>query len=210
MKKISNMTYADFQKGFASFSKKHSIKDDFDMNYSIINAVQPLLTDKEAVINAFYDVFCYGFMAGYKQNEKELKEKCEKQYVSEAHRNLSELAFYLPYGVNAKYFYTFIVCTLQQYGSDLERCLPKKQRDLFIKCYEEATQRQEKRDEEARKEREQKEADMTPEEKERRDLKFEMQQKTLYVENLQTIKQILEIIKSNERGLKNDRTAERD
>lgn len=207
MKKICNMTYEDARKSFASFSKKHSIKDDFDMNYSIINAAQPLLTDKEAVINTFYDVFCYGFMAGYKQHEKELKEKCAKQYVSEAHRNLSELAFYLPYGVSAEYFYSFIVFTLRSYGSNLENCLPKKQRDLFTKYCEEAEQRQEKRNEEAKKEREQKRASMTPEEKEQSDLKFEMIQKTLYVEDLQTIKQILDIIK--ERGRDNDRTAER-
>lgn len=198
MKKIKNMTYADIKKSFVSFSKKHSINDDFDMNYSVVNNVQPLLTDKESLISVFYDIFCYGFMAGYKQNEKELKEKCSKQYVNEAHRNLSELAFYLPYGVDAKYFYTFIVYKLRSYGSDLERCLPKKQRDLFIKCYEETEQRQEKRNEEAKKEREQKEAAMTPEEKEQRDLKFKMMQKALHVEDLQTIKQIFEIIGSNE------------
>lgn len=199
MKKIRNMTYEDAKKAFESFSKKHSIDDDFDMNCSIVNSIKPQLISNEKIFDSLYDVFCHGFMAGYKQNEKELKEKCEKQYVSEAHRNLSELAFYLPYGVNAKYFYTFIVCTLQQYGSDLERCLPKKQRDLFIKCYEEATQRQEKRDEEARKEREQKRAAMTPEEKEQSDLKCEVTQKILYVENMEKLKQIKAIIE-NETG----------
>lgn len=189
---------------------KHSINDDFDMNYSVINAVQPLLTDKEAVINTFYDVFCYGFMAGYKQKEKEVKDHMESHMFNDSQRKLVELAYYLPFGKRAEYFYIFMVLILHSDYEHLEHFLPAKQRKLFIECYKASEQRQEKRDEEARKEREQKEAAMTPEEKERRDLKFEMQQKTLYIEDLQTIKQILEIIKSNERGLENDRTAERD
>ena len=39
---------------------------------------------------------------------------------------------------------------------------------------------------------------MTPGKKEQNDLKFEMMQKILYVEDLQTIKQILDIIKGRE------------
>lgn len=39
---------------------------------------------------------------------------------------------------------------------------------------------------------------MTPEKKEQNDLKFEMMQKILYVEDLQTMKQILDIIKGRE------------
>lgn len=208
MKKIRNMTYEDARKSFASFSKKHSIKDDFDMNYSIINAVQPLLTDKEALINTFYDVFCYGFMAGYKQKEKEIKDHMESHMFNESQRKLVELAYYLPFGKCTEYFYTFMVLTLHSDYEYLESFLPAKQRKPFIECYKASEQRQEKRNEEARKEREQKRASMTPEEKEQSDLKFEMMQKILYVEDLQTIKQILDIIK--ERGRDNDRTAERD
>lgn len=199
MKKIRNMTYEDAKKAFESFSKKHSIDDDFDMNSSIINSIKPQLISNEKIFDSLYDVFCHGFMAGYKQHEKELKEKCAKQYVSEAHRNLSELAFYLPYGVSAEYFYSFIVFTLRSYGSNLEKCLPKKQRDLFTKYCEEAEQRQEKRNEEAKKEREQKRAAMTPEEKEQSDLKCEVTQKILYVEDLEKLKQIKAIIE-NETG----------
>lgn len=209
MKKIYNMTYEDARKSFASFSKKHSIKDDFDMNYSIINAVQPLLTDKEAVINTFYDVFCYGFMAGYKQKEKEVKDHMESHMFNDSQRKLVELAYYLPFGIGAEEFYIYMVLRLHHDGN-IEKYLPAKQRKPFVEYYQASEQRIAKKQEEADKQRKQKEAAMTPEEKERRDLKFEMQQKTLYVEDLQTIKQILEIIKSNERGLKNDRTAERD
>lgn len=209
MKKICNMTYEDARKSFASFSKKHSIKDDFDMNYSIINAVQPLLTDKEAVINTFYDVFCYGFMAGYKQKEKEVKDHMESHMFNESQRKLVELAYYLPFGKGAEYFYTFMALKLHYDYEQLETFLPAKQHKPFIECYKASEQRIAKRREEADRKREQKEATMTPEEKEQRDLKFEMQQKALYVDDVRTIKQILEIIKSNERGLENDRTAER-
>lgn len=203
------MTYADFQKGFASFSKKHSINDDFDMNYSVINTVQPLLTDKEAVINAFYDVFRYGFMAGYKQKEKEVKDHMESHMFNDSQRKLVELAYYLPFGIGAEEFYAYMVLRLH-HDENAEKWLPVKQRKSFVEYYQASEQRIAKKQEEADKKREQKEAAMTPEEKEQSDLKFEMMQKTLYVEDLRTIKQILEIIKFNERRLEHDRTAERD
>lgn len=199
MKKISNMTYADFQKGFASFSKNHSIKDDFDMNYSIINAVQPLLTDKEAVINAFYDVFCYGFMAGYKQKEKELKDHMESHMFNESQRKLVEFAYYLPFGKDAEYFYTFMALKLHYDYEHLETFLPAKQRKPFIECYKASEQRIAKQKEENEKRYEQKRATMTPEEKEQRDLKCEVSQKILYVENMEKLKQIKAIIE-NETG----------
>lgn len=66
-------------------------------------------------------------------------------------QELTELAFYLPYGVNAEYFYAFMVYKLHGYDSNLENCLPKKQRDLFIKCCERAEQREAKKEEEAEK-----------------------------------------------------------
>ena len=163
MKKIRNMTYEDARNSFDSFSKKHSIKDDFDMNYSIINAAQSLLTDKEAVINTFYDVFCYGFMAGYKQKEKEVKDHMESHMFNESQRKLVELAYYLPFGSCAEYFYTFMVLTLHSDYEYLESFLPAKQRKSFIECYKASEQRQEKRNEEARKEHDQKRASMTPE-----------------------------------------------
>lgn len=201
------MTYEDARNSFASFSKKHSIKDDFDMNYSIINAAQSHLTDKEAVIDTFYDVFCYGFMAGYKQKEKEVKDHMESHMFNESQRKLVELAYCLPFGRGAEEFYVYMVLRLC-HDDVIEQYLPAKQRKPFIECYKASEQRQEKRNEEARKEREQKRASMTPEEKEQSDLKFEMMQKILYVEDLQIIKQILDIIK--ERGRDNEQTAERD
>lgn len=79
--------YLAVQDAFESFSKKHNIDDDFDMNCSIINSIKPQLENSEKILDSLYDVFCHGFMAGYKQHEKELKDKCVKQYVSEAHKN---------------------------------------------------------------------------------------------------------------------------
>lgn len=200
MKKIRNMTYEDAKKAFESFLKKHSIDDDFDMNYSIINAVQPLLTDKEALINTFYDVFCYGFMAGYKQKEKEVKDHMESHMFNEYQRKLVELAYYLPFGIGAEEFYTYVVLRLHhEEGEATEKYLPAKQRKPFVECYKASEQRQEKRNEEARREREQKRAAMTPEEKERSNLKCEVTQKILYVEDLEKLKQIKAIIE-NETG----------
>lgn len=196
MKKIKNMTYLDVKKSLASFSKKHSINDDFDMSYSVINAVYPLPTEKEAVINVFYDIFRYGFMAGYKQKEKAVRDHIESHMHNESQRKLFELAYYLPFGSSAEYFYTMMVLMLHE--NEIEQALPRKQRQDFTECLKAAEQRKEKKQEEANREREQKKAAMTPEEKEQSDLKFEMLQKTLHVENLQTIKKILEIIKENE------------
>lgn len=44
-----------------------------------------------------------------------------------------------------------MVYKLHGYDSNLENCLPKKQRDLFIKCCERAEQREAKKEEEAEK-----------------------------------------------------------
>lgn len=196
MKKIKNMTYPDFKKSFASFFKRHGINDDFDMSYSVINAAYPLLTDKEAAINVFYDIFRYGFMAGYKQKEKAVNDRTKKHIYNENQRKLVELTYYLPFGRSAEYFYTMMALDLHKYG--LERLLPKKQRKNLEECVKAIERHNVTKQEEANKKLEQKRTAMTPEEKEQSNLKFEMLQKTLHVENLQTIKKILEIIKEGE------------
>lgn len=199
MKKIRNMTYDDAKKAFESFSKKHSIDDDFDMNCSIVNSIKPQLISNEKIFDSLYDVFCHGFMAGYKQKEKEVKDHMESHMFNEDQRKLVELAYYLPFGKCTEYFYTFMVLTLHSDYEYIERYLPAKQRKPFIECYKASEQRQEKRNEEARKEREQKRAAMTPEEKEQSDLKCEVTQKILFVENMEKLKQIKAIIE-NETG----------
>ena len=104
MKKIGNMNYEELNQAFNSFSKKHSIEDDFDLNYNVINAIKPLLTDNEALINALYNLFRYGFMAGYMQNEADRK----AHFHDETHRALTELCFNLPFGPYAEYFYSLM------------------------------------------------------------------------------------------------------
>lgn len=193
------MTYEDAKKAFESFSKKHSIDDDFDMNCSIINSIKPQLISNEKIFDSLYDIFCHGFMAGYKQKEKEVKDHMESHMFNDSQRKLVELAYYLPFGKHAEYFYIFMVLILHSDYEDIERFLPAKQRKLFIECYKASEQRQEKRDEEAKKEREQKRAAMTPEEKEQSNLKCEVTQKILYVEDLEKLKQIKAIIE-NEAG----------
>ena len=61
MKKMKNMNYAESVNAFAKFSQKHSITDDYDMNYQVINDIAPLLTNIEEFVNALYNIYCYGF-----------------------------------------------------------------------------------------------------------------------------------------------------
>lgn len=199
MKKIRNMTYDDAKKAFESFSKKHSIDDDFDMNCSIVNSIKPQLISNEKIFDSLYDVFCHGFMAGYKQKEKEVKDHMTIHMADETKRKVVELAYYLPLSTVWEYFYNLMVLTLYQDFKGVEKLLPAKQRESFIKCCQAYEQRQEKRNEEARKERDQKRAAMTPEEKEQSDLKCEVTQKILFVENMEKLKQIKAIIE-NETG----------
>lgn len=124
MKKIKNMSIDEARQAFISFSKKHSINDNFDMNYSVINSIKPLLTDNEAIINALYDIFCYGFMAGYKQSEADLKAKVDKRMYSDMQRRLLELVYYLPFGYHAEYFYYLMVYSFED--GMLEAFFPRR------------------------------------------------------------------------------------
>lgn len=196
MKKMKNMNYAESVNAFAKFSQKHSITDDYDMNYQVINDITPLLTNREESVNALYNIYCYGFMAGYKQKEKAVNDHTKKHIYNENQRKLVELTYYLPFGRSAEYFYTMMALDLHEYG--LERLLPKKQRKNLEECVKAIERHNVTKQEEANKKLEQKRAATTPEEKEQSNLKFEMLQKTLHVENLQTIKKILEIIKEGE------------
>lgn len=173
MKKICNMNFDDMKAGFASFSKKHSISDDFDLNYNVINSIKPLLTDNEAITDCFYDVFRFGFMAGYMQNEKELKKQIENKLNKEMHRDLVELAYNLPFGFMSTYFYPFMVFSLEHEG--VLCCLPRKvqnkARAFITKYNEEAAQKEQE-------EQEQKQP-LTEEERKKKDLQFAIMDTTL-------------------------------
>lgn len=131
--KIINMNYEDAAKAYQAFSKKHPIDDDFDMNFLIINEVRTLLNNKNFA-NTIYDVYCYGFMSGTKQAAAETKKEHDKIFAMSSekhHRDLVELAYNLPFGTGADYFYTFMVLMLNKRYNGIEELLPAKQRKLF-------------------------------------------------------------------------------
>lgn len=107
MKKIKNMTAAEAKEAFTKQETKHPRLDDFDFNATQIGNYKELfrLADREIIIDLLYDLFNYGFMAGYKQSETELKAKIDKRVKGDMHRRLLELVYYLPFGYKAEYFY---------------------------------------------------------------------------------------------------------
>lgn len=133
MKKIVNMNYEDAVKAFQSFSKKHPIDDDYDMNTLVINQVKNLLDDKN-FIDIIYNIYCYGFMSGAKQTATETAKKHDKVFsmsTEKHHKDLVELAYNLPFGTCADYFYTFMVLKLNEEYNGISKLLPTKQRKQF-------------------------------------------------------------------------------
>ena len=112
MKKIKNMNYQEAKKSFESFSKKNEIKDSYDMNIQIVNHIEEAVGKQGILLDAIYDVYCFGFMAGYKQKSEDIEIKHNEHFAGsheEAHRKLTELAYYLPFGIDAEYLYAFFV-----------------------------------------------------------------------------------------------------
>ncbi len=107
MKKIKNMTAAEAKEAFTKWEVKHPRHDDFDFNSAQIGNYKELfrLADRESIIDLIYDLFNYGFMAGYKQAEAEQKAKVNKRIKDDMHRRLLELVYYLPFEYRAEYFY---------------------------------------------------------------------------------------------------------
>ena len=95
MKKICNMNYEEATENFAKFSGKHCISDDYDMSADILSTINSHLSSEDAA-NYIYDIFCYGFMAGYKQSETDSKQSTK--FHDETHKALTELAYNLPFG----------------------------------------------------------------------------------------------------------------
>lgn len=107
MKKIKNLTAAEAKEAFTKWEVKHPRHDDFDFNSAQIGNYKELfrLADRESIIDLIYDLFNYGFMAGYRQSEAEQKAKTDKRMYNDMHRRLLELVYYLPFGYRAEYFY---------------------------------------------------------------------------------------------------------
>lgn len=83
MKKIENMNFKEAKEAFSKWEAKHPRLDSFDMGGLVLVQCGEIArgTDREATATMLYDLFNYGFMAGYKQSEAELKakEKAERE-----------------------------------------------------------------------------------------------------------------------------------
>lgn len=107
MKKIENMNFKEAKEAFSKWEAKHPRLDGFDMSGLSFTQCGEIArgVDREAIATMLYDLFNYGFMAGYKQSEAELKAKIDKRVKDDMHRRLLELVYYLPLGYKAEYFY---------------------------------------------------------------------------------------------------------
>lgn len=67
--------------------------DDFDMGGLTLTQCGEIARgiDREAIPTMLYDLFNYGFMAGYKQAEAEQKAKIDKRMYNDMHRRLWNL-----------------------------------------------------------------------------------------------------------------------
>lgn len=107
MKKIKNMNFQEAKEAFSKWEAKHPRLDDFDMGGLTLTQCGEIArgADREAISTMLYDLFNYGFMAGYKQSEAEQKAKIDKRVKDDMHRKLLELVYYLPFGYRTEYFY---------------------------------------------------------------------------------------------------------
>lgn len=79
MKKIENMNFKEAKEAFSKWEVKHPRLDGFDMGGLTLTQCGEIArgTDREATSTMLYDLFNYGFMAGYKQAESEQKAKID-------------------------------------------------------------------------------------------------------------------------------------
>ena len=149
MKKIKNMNYQEAKKSFESFSKKNEIKDNYDMNIQIVNHIEEAVGKQGILLDAIYDVYCFGFMAGYKQKSEDIEIKHNEHFSGsheEAHRKLTELAYYLPFGLDAEYLYAFSVWKFHHDCPGIEQYLPRKQMKDFLEIVQKGEERKEQRE----------------------------------------------------------------
>ena len=69
MKKIENMNFQEAKEACFKWEAKHPRLDGFDMGGLVLTQCEEITrgTDREAIATMLYDLFNYGFMAGYKQ-----------------------------------------------------------------------------------------------------------------------------------------------
>lgn len=152
MKKIENMNFKEAKEAFSKWEAKHPRLDGFDMSGLLFTQCGEIArgADREAIATMLYDLFNYGFMAGYKQAEAEQKAKIDKRVKDDMHRKLLEMVYFLPLGIHANFFYTFMVRYIGK--EELEYLFPKKiaKSALEIIAADEAEEAKEKAEHEER------------------------------------------------------------
>ncbi len=112
------MTAAETKEAFTKWEVKHPRLDDFDMSGLALTQCREIAkgTGPESIVDMLYGLFNYGFMAGYKQSEADLKARVDKRIHDDMHRRLLELVYYLPFGYRAEYFYYMMSYFLMVYS----------------------------------------------------------------------------------------------
>lgn len=112
------MNIDEARQAFSKFEVKHPRNDDFNMNDLQANQYEELFenSSKEDFVSLLSDLFNYGFMAGYKQSEKEHKEAAKRTLdlskdVFELKEKLLRLIYDMPWYADKsyQYLYSFIV-----------------------------------------------------------------------------------------------------
>lgn len=147
MKATKNMNITEIKSATDKFTAKHPVTDKFDLQglqlceyaENIRAAVQS--GNDEALMQIIADIYNYGFMNVAKQTTDKYNKvfnRSEEKY----HKDLVELAYYLPAGIGADYLYVYAVLSLNRYyGKDLIDFLPLRQRRLYYKTLEAYGQR---------------------------------------------------------------------
>lgn len=147
MKATKNMNITEIKSATDKFTAKHPVTDKFDLQglqlceyaENIRAAVQS--GNDEALMQIIADIYNYGFMNGAKQTTDKYN-KVFNRSEEKHHKDLVELAYYLPAGIGADYLYVYAVLSLNHYyGKDLIDFLPLRQRRLYYKTLEAYGQR---------------------------------------------------------------------
>jgi hypothetical protein len=185
MKKIENMNFQETKAAFTKWEAKHPRLDGFDMGGLVLTQCGEITraADREAIATMLYDLFNYGFMAGYKQSEAELKAKIDKRVKDDMHRKLLELVYYLPFGCKAEYFYCMMSHLLPE---DCFYLMPNRVTKPMLEIRAEREDRKAKETEP--------EPEQTAEEKQAREYRYNIARMVYDIESLDTIESIYSFI----------------
>lgn len=147
MKATKNMNITEIKSATDKFTAKHPVTDKFDLQglqlceYAENIRVAVQSGNDEALMQIIADIYNYGFMNEAKQTTDKYN-KVFNRSEEKHHKDLVELAYYLPAGIGADYLYMYAVVSLNRYyGKDLIDFLPLRQRRLYYKTLEAYEQR---------------------------------------------------------------------